>query len=269
MTDTTPFLVPPYARLAQVYDRAGYADYGVNMLPRCMNYLFTAANWAGRHVLDLGCGTGRGTMWLAEQGYRAVGVDVSEAMIAQARTNVNVHAESLDFAQPDLLQMDMRVLESPLGRMDLVVALGGVINALHSLRDVEMTLRRVHAALEVGKPFLFDLRTVQGLANLERTGQADNVDNLADLTITVRDQFSYETLSNLRSYTIWQRATGGWQRSDERHVERGYPLTALVALLERAGFEDISVLDLAFEPFDVQGDPYGRAVFVALRGPGE
>lgn len=265
MSDTTPFLVPPYTRLAQVYDRAGYADYALNMLPRCLNHLFAAANWAGRHVLDLGCGTGRATMWLAEQGYRAVGVDASEAMIAQAQANVTAHAESLDFAPPDLLHMDMRALDSSLGRMDLVLALGGVLNALHSLRDVEATLRQVYALLEPGKPFLFDLRTVQGLASLERTGQADSVDNLVDLTITVRDQFSYETLSNLRSYTIWQRASGGWQRSDERHVERGYPLAALVALLERAGFEAVGVLDLAFEPFDIQADPYGRAVFVALR----
>jgi SAM-dependent methyltransferase len=266
MSDTTPFLVTPYNRLAQVYDRAGYADYGLNMLPRCLNHLFAVVNWAGRHVLDLGCGTGQSAIWLAEQGYRAVGIDASESMLTQARANIAAHSESLSFAPPELYHMDMRSLESPVGRMDLVVSLGGVINALHSLRDVETTLRQVHAVLEPGKPFLFDLRTVQGLANLERTGQSDNFDNLADLTITVQDRFSFETLSNLRNYTIWQRQANGWQRSDEIHAERGYPLTAVVALLDRAGFADVSVLDLSFEPFNVLNDPYGRALFLAIRG---
>ncbi|WP_119067426.1 class I SAM-dependent DNA methyltransferase [Aggregatilinea lenta] len=266
MPDTTPFLVPPYTRLAEVYDRAGYTDYALSMLPRCLNHLFTVANWAGRHVLDLGCGTGRTTLWLAEQNYRAVGVDANEAMIAQARANMVVPADSLSFAAPDLFHMDMRALDLPMGHMDLVVALGSVINALHSLRDVEATLSRVRGVLEPGKPFVFDLRTVEGLASLERTGQSDGFDNRADLTINVHDRFSYETLSNVRSYTIWQRESGGWQRTDEIHAERGYPLAAIVALLERAGFEDVNVLDLAFEPFNVQADPYGRALFVALRG---
>lgn len=36
-------------------------------------------------ALDFGCGTGRSTRFLREQGYDALGVDISERMIAQAR----------------------------------------------------------------------------------------------------------------------------------------------------------------------------------------
>jgi len=39
----------------------------------------------GRLVLDAGCGTGRHTRWLCEQGARVVGVDASEGMLREAR----------------------------------------------------------------------------------------------------------------------------------------------------------------------------------------
>src|SRR5687767_5928403 len=41
---------------------------------------------AGKRVLDAGCGTGRHTAWLAQQGARVTGVDPSSAMLAHART---------------------------------------------------------------------------------------------------------------------------------------------------------------------------------------
>jgi len=35
-------------------------------------------------VLEVGCGTGHFTRWLAEQGFRVVGLDISPAMLAEA-----------------------------------------------------------------------------------------------------------------------------------------------------------------------------------------
>lgn len=264
MPDTIPALVPPYAALAPVYDRAGYSDYAASVIPGCVDYAIAVMNWAGRRVLDLGCGTGVSSWWLAERGYRVGAIDLSPAMIMQAEAH-SLPGEEVPFTPPEFAQMDVRQLESPVGQVDLALAIGGVMNALHSLRDVERVLRRVHAALEPGKPLFFDLRTIQGLAGLERTGQDDAFDNGTDLAITVRDRFSFETLTNTRSYTIWQRAGENWQRSDERHVERGYPIQAIVGLLERTGFGGVAVLTPAMEPFDAQGDVYGRAVLAAIR----
>jgi ubiquinone/menaquinone biosynthesis C-methylase UbiE len=42
---------------------------------------------AGR-VLDLGCGPGRDTAWLAEQGFTALGLDASAGMVDEARRRV-------------------------------------------------------------------------------------------------------------------------------------------------------------------------------------
>jgi len=39
----------------------------------------------GDQALDFGCGTGRSTRFLRDRGFHAVGIDISEAMLAQAR----------------------------------------------------------------------------------------------------------------------------------------------------------------------------------------
>jgi malonyl-CoA O-methyltransferase len=66
----------------------------------------------GKRVLDLGCGTGRHTTWLADQGADVIGVDESEAMLAVAREK----RPQLDLRQRSLLgPLD------ELGQFDLVV----------------------------------------------------------------------------------------------------------------------------------------------------
>ena len=42
-----------------------------------------------RRVIEVGCGTGRNTVWLAERAAEIVGLDFSEAMLVRARTHVN------------------------------------------------------------------------------------------------------------------------------------------------------------------------------------
>jgi ubiquinone/menaquinone biosynthesis C-methylase UbiE len=49
-------------------------------------------NLAGRRVIEVGCGTGRNTEWLAQASPKnIVALDFSEAMLARARTRVNDH----------------------------------------------------------------------------------------------------------------------------------------------------------------------------------
>lgn len=44
---------------------------------------------AGRKVIEVGCGTGRNTPWLAERAAKLVGLDFSEEMLARARARIN------------------------------------------------------------------------------------------------------------------------------------------------------------------------------------
>jgi SAM-dependent methyltransferase len=71
----------------------------------------------GSRILDAGCGTGRVAVRLAELGYRCVGLDSDEAMLAHARTlSTAVEWVLADLSEPVDLE----------AAFDLVVAAGNV-----------------------------------------------------------------------------------------------------------------------------------------------
>ncbi len=67
---------------------------------------------AGRRVLDAGCGTGRHTRWLADQGARVIGVDPSAAMLSVARTKC---------PEVEFVEATFAALPMPDGSFDLVL----------------------------------------------------------------------------------------------------------------------------------------------------
>jgi 2-polyprenyl-3-methyl-5-hydroxy-6-metoxy-1,4-benzoquinol methylase len=97
---------------------------------------FVAAELAGlapRRVLDLGCGQGRNSIWLAEHGHRVTGVDVSDVAIAQARELARDAGVDVEFLARDLTEW-----VAPAGEYDLVV--------LSYLHLPEAMRRAVHAS---------------------------------------------------------------------------------------------------------------------------
>jgi ubiquinone/menaquinone biosynthesis C-methylase UbiE len=64
---------------------------------------FSASLPAGGVVLDLGCGPGRDTAWLAEQGFTAIGMDASSGLVEEARRRVP--AAQATFVRGDLVSL--------------------------------------------------------------------------------------------------------------------------------------------------------------------
>jgi SAM-dependent methyltransferase len=276
MNEQLPYMVEPYAALSEVYARAGFADFAIGILPQCVSFAQTI-NWAGHRILDLGCGTGQTTWWLAQQGYRVIGIDNNPYMLDQAERYVQgeveqqralgaqAQGENVVNDPPDFLEMDIRQFETPLGLVDMALAAGGVLNAIQSLRELEAVFAHVNMTLNAEKLFIFDMRTIRGLA--EELGDRDSVvhDNGFNLMVLVQNRFSYETLSNTRRYSIFRQQGLSWQRQDETHIERGYPTQGVAAMLERTGFHVAAVLSPEMTPFDIRYDVYGRVIFVAQK----
>ena len=66
----------------------------------------------GAEVLDIGCGDGRDTLYLAQQGFRATGVDIGKQPIAKAETT----AEELGLGDVEFLAYDVLQLPKPQAR---------------------------------------------------------------------------------------------------------------------------------------------------------
>ncbi len=68
-------------------------------------------------ALDLGCGTGRNSLWLAETGWRVTGVDASRVGLDQLAQR----ARGLGLVAPTTILADLTTYEAPAATFDLVV----------------------------------------------------------------------------------------------------------------------------------------------------
>lgn len=132
MTNSLQNVRTGYDRWAVVY------DHDRNPLQALEEPVVRAAlgNVSGLRVLDLGCGTGRHALWLAEQGANVTAVDFSEGMLAEARQKP--FADVVNFQQHDL--------HEPLpfgdGEFDIVVS-GLVLEHIQDLPRLFLEIRRV------------------------------------------------------------------------------------------------------------------------------
>lgn len=115
-----------YDALARYYELE-YADYFTDI-----DFYLNLLRRTGGPFLDLACGTGRVALAVADAGYEAVGVDMSEPMLAIGRRKAGKRVE--------LLKGDMRDFD--IGRQFPLVAV--TLNSFMHLIDVEDQL----AALE-------------------------------------------------------------------------------------------------------------------------
>jgi SAM-dependent methyltransferase len=77
--ELTPEGEAPYDDWADLYDKVyAYLDYDIG-------FYVQQAEAAGGPILELGCGTGRVALALADAGFEVTGVDISPRMIAQAQ----------------------------------------------------------------------------------------------------------------------------------------------------------------------------------------
>src|SRR5437868_5595448 len=81
----------------------------------------------GRDILEIGCGTGLNTRYLAEQGHSVLALDFSPGMLAQA--HANVPAPNVRFAQQDI--------RTPWGLPDASVDLAVCTLVLEHIEDLE------------------------------------------------------------------------------------------------------------------------------------
>ncbi|MCH9720841.1 MAG: methyltransferase domain-containing protein [Actinomycetia bacterium] len=101
----------------------------------------------GTRALDLGCGEGGDAIWLAEQGWTVVAVDVSDTALSRARKA----AESCGVADRIEFQQHELTSSFPEGFFDLVSA-----QFLHSTLEMDRPaiLRRAAAAVAAGGTLL-------------------------------------------------------------------------------------------------------------------
>lgn len=247
-----------YGFLAGCYDQLTY-DVGYAAWADYPEKHFSKSALPIRTVLDLACGTGSLTRELALRGYEMIGVDRSPEMLSQAAEK----NRDLSPIPPMFLCQSMEKLDL-YGTVDACVCCLDSVNYVTDPKKLARAFQRVHLFLMPGGLFLFDVNTPEKLEGLD--GQVF-LDETEETYCVWRAEFSRR--SRICSYCMdifrLDRATGQWNRGEELHRERAYPLEDLTAMLREAGFGEIRLFgDQKMRP----PGPGEQRVFFAARKDG-
>lgn len=196
-------------------------------------------------VLDLTCGTGSQVFWLAKQGYKVTGADLSPDLLNITREKA--HKENIEVR---LIEGDMRTLH--VGSFDAVITIFNAIGHL-TKTDFEKTLRNIHSNLKDGGLYVFDIFNLQAMT--------DTV--VHDLAMDVRKTVNDTQIHHIQKSEI-DRKSGRLTSYDHYTLQKSadtlktltgeftlqiYTAQELREMLSKNGFETLEQLDMDGSPF--------------------
>ncbi|UCZ54464.1 class I SAM-dependent methyltransferase [Bacillus shivajii] len=188
----------------------------------------------GASILDVGCGTGTFTMMLQEAGYKLSGSDLSNEMLAIAEKKAREKKLQIPF-----VCQDMRSL-SGFHDLDGVTLFCDGLNYLKSENDVKQTFERVYSTLKEGGTFLFDVHSTYKVEEIFYDQLfGENHEDLSYMWYCTPGEEPYSVEHTLTFFV--QREDGLYERFDEDHQQKTYPVASYVKWLEASGFSDIEI----------------------------
>jgi SAM-dependent methyltransferase len=250
-----------YEAIAPFYDDfTAHHNYGIwlgNLLPKLeLNGL------EGRHLLDVGCGTGKSFIPMLERGWEVTACDISAAMVELARAKVGDAAE--------LSVADMRALPR-LGEFDLVWCLDDAVNYLLSAEELEQALVGMRRNLGPEGLLMFDVNTLTAY----RTFFAEEVVIEKDgRRLIWKGRSSADARPGSiseASFEVEPLDGRGPSAPPEMHRERHFPEAEVLATLERAGLECLDVYGHGYDAVPKQPldeAEHTKAIYISRRARG-
>ncbi|WP_026693930.1 class I SAM-dependent DNA methyltransferase [Peribacillus kribbensis] len=213
---------------------------------------------AGNKVLDLACGTGEISLRLAKAGYHVTGVDLSEEMLSVAYAKADQEGLQIPFYQQDMAHLDGGE------EFQFITIFCDSLNYLRTAEEVWSTFEGVHRQLEEGGLFMFDVHSPFKMEQIFQYSTFARDDE--DISYIWNCFPGDEPLSveHELSFFVLDEATGKYDRFDETHFQRTYPVEMYKNMLDEAGFE---LLELVYDLDEDKGyDPEAeRIAFIAKK----
>ena len=186
-------------------------------------------------LLDLACGTGELSVRFAKQGFEVTGIDLSEDMLSVAQAK----AESIGVKIP-FFQQNMANLEGQ-GQFDVIGIFCDSLNYLQSEEEVQSTFSNVYQHLQNNGIFIFDVHSIHKITDvfINQTF-ALNEEEVS----YIWNSFPGEDPNSVEhelSFFVLDERTGKYDRIDELHFQRTYPIDQYSNWLDAAGFQIIEI----------------------------
>lgn len=223
-----------YGRFAYIYDElmqdAPYDMWEKFVIQRLNHY-----GCKGTSLLDLGCGTGELSIRFAQKGFDVTGVDLSADMLAVARAKAEEQSLSIPFYEQDMAKLE------GLGLFDVIGIFCDSLNYLQSEEMVIHTFAKAFQHLEEGGILFFDVHSIFKL-NEVFIGRTFTYND--DDLVYIWDSFPGEVPNSVEhelSFFVLDKPSGKYDRFDELHEQRTFPIEQYTIWLKEAGFEIVEI----------------------------
>ena len=202
----------------------------------------------GATILELGCGTGNITRRLAGQGYRLIGLDLSDEMLTLAREKqmqaYDTSDAKLDFGKQSVSDMDhilyieQDMKEFTIGeRIPAVISLCDSMNYLLSEEELLSVLLRVKEHLDSGGVFILDMKTPYFYREI--CGDHIFAEDREEVSYIWDNCFDEESRINEYALSLFvpakEASAGLWQKFTEFHYQRAYEISEIKQVIKKSG----------------------------------
>jgi SAM-dependent methyltransferase len=252
-----------YHSYAPLYDGSGQIRFAL-LMGQYLREVLGRHPVSGRRALDVACGTGTLALLLADEGWDALGVDLSAAMLEQARLKAGAieTVGTASFAQGDMRRLAENDAVTP-GGFDLATCTYDSLNYMLTHEDLLACFRGVAHALAPGGIFVGDMNTRHFLEFEWGTCEVQEHHGYVQIGQSHFDPADCTSTLVLTGFVGDDER--GYERFDEVHIERAYDPALVEDLLRQAGL----VVEGTYDSFTFQpaGERAQRIVWVA-RKPG-
>lgn len=224
--------VSSYNRFAEVYDvlmeDIPYEKY---------------VEWVTQHaptsdyptLLDIGCGTGTLSFMFQRCGYDVSGIDISESMLSIANQRMQEANLSIPFYQMSMDELD------GFSNIDVIVIPIDSINYLQEEEQVKETLRKAYCSLRAGGQLFFDVHSIYKMDEIFLQSPFSYDDGeIFYLWYTEQGDAEHSIVHDM-TFFVHDQTSGLFERFDEVHYQRSFPIETYENWLKEIGFSEIKI----------------------------
>lgn len=220
-----------YGRFAEVYDQL-MEDIPYDQYVTWITTHAPATEYP--KLLDIGCGTGVMLTELITVGYEAAGLDLSEDMLMMANIRLQEQEQ-----QALLVCQSMDELDG-FAELDVICIPIDSINYLQQWSQVKETIQRIYDALRVGGQLFFDAHSLYKMDTIFMNGPFTYDDGEITYVWHTESLESPHTVEHDMTFFV-QVEEDLFERFDEQHIQRSFPIEQYTQLLQEVGFTSIKV----------------------------
>jgi ubiquinone/menaquinone biosynthesis C-methylase UbiE len=210
----------------------------------------------GTQLLDLGCGTGELSVRLAKEAFRVTGVDLSEDMLAVAHAKAEEAGVKISFYEQNMADLEGQ------GEFDIITIFCDSLNYLSSEDEVIQTFSQVFQHLKSDGIFMFDVHSLYKINELFiHQTFALNEEEISYIWNSFPGE-AENSVEHELSFFVLDEADGKYDRYDELHLQRTFPIEQYSNWLEGAGFE---LLEITADFHDASPTPDSERIFFTAR----